>query len=1184
MASSNQRGLQTLARWQPSHLLWLDLLLVTLISSLSIAQTTTSGGLTGVVTDPSGAVVDDAVVEIKNNSKGMTQSMKTDHGGVYRFFFLAPESYALTVSHGGFRTASREVNVLLGPPVSVNVTLQLAKATSSVLVIAEAPLVNAENGDVSTTMNAEQTSEVPNPGNDLTYIAQTAPGAIMNTDTIGVGYLGNFSILGMPGTSNLFTLNGMNNNDIGVNTNNSGVTGMLLGQNEVQEATIVSNGYSGQFGGAAGASVNYLTKSGSNSFHTNAQYYWNGSVLNANDWLDNAQGNPRPFDVAHQWAGSLGGPIKKDKMFFFFDSEGIRVILPYSSRVVLPSAEFESVTMTNIDSIFGPMSASHAFYRQIFNLYNNTPGASAATPGTFTPGDLGCNGWQDPNNPNGLGTNDVCAVHFLKNVDGPSNDSIVSGRVDWNMTASDRVFLLVQYGFGRRAVYIDGLSPVFNAYANQSTWQGQLSETHTLGPTAANQFLLAGTYIYAGNGVANSAQTLAAFPTSLNWWNEGNTFSSVGGSDWAYALPSNGRTTSYQISDDLVKMRGKHKFGFGVNFLRTDAAGYGYNYDGTGQLLPQSVDAFFWGGVDPDPLKGGANFTSLGQTYPPVSRSYGAFYSLGLYGQEEWHARTNLTLTLALRADHQSNPVCQSRCFARLSGPFNSISHDPDQPYNQAIMVNQKQAFPNTDSIVWSPRFSFAWQPLGVSHNTVLRGGIGLFYDPVPGGLGGSFAYNSPLVNFFNVKGYNLAPGETNSLSQYSSAFNAAFLKGFATGQTLAQIEATNPQFVPPTFRSPANIIHSPQYQKWSLQGQQSFGAATSLTIGYFGNHGIHELANNLNANAFGFGSFPQAKCSSPPVPPCYDPRFGQVTEFETNAVSNYNGMVVSFEQRVTRWGSGLLQVNYTYGHALDEVSNGGLGFFAYGSSLVAQDQKNLRRSYGAADYDVRHSLNANYVWELPLKAALHGHGPDSLVKGWQVSGTIFTRTGLPYTVIDQGEAGNLAANNNFSGVIYSVPVAPLGPAGPCGKAAAIPASPVPCQPPQVLGDGSPAPGALFVQTGCETGFNAGHLGASGVCDGPLVTFAQGRNRFRSPSYFNTDFAVAKNTKIPHWENGVLTIGLQVFNLFNHANFGLPDNWSSDGAFGQISYLEQSPTSILGSGLNANVSQRMIQLRAQLKF
>jgi hypothetical protein len=289
--------------------------------------------------------------------------------------------------------------------------------------------------------------------------------------------------------------------------------------------------------------------------------------------------------------------------------------------------------------------------------------------------------------------------------------------------------------------------------------------------------------------------------------------------------------------------------------------------------------------------------------------------------------------------------------------------------------------------------------------------------------------------------------------------------------------------------------------------------------------------------------------------------------------------MVISFDRR---FSGGLLQVNYTYSHGLDEVSNGGYNYFTYGSFPLLQDANNPRGSYGSADYDVRHSLNANYVWELPLKTVLGGHGPHSIVKGWQVSGTVFARTGFPYTVLDTGEAGNLQAFNNFGGPIYSVPVSPLGHAGPCGKGAAIPLSPVPCQPPQVQ-NGSPASGALFVQSGCETGFNTGNLpSSSGPCSGPAVSFAQGRNRFRGPSYFNTDFAIVKNTKIR--ENTELTIGAQFFNLFNHPNFGNPDNWMADQTFGQIVYLEQSPTSILGSGLGANVSQRMVQLRAQIKF
>jgi hypothetical protein len=909
--------------------------------------------------------------------------------------------------------------------------------------------------------------------------------------------------------------------------------------------------------------------------------------------------NRRPSDIAHQWAGSLGGPIKKDKLFFFLDTEGVRLILPYSgSRVVLPSAQFESQTLTNIGSIFGSGSASYSFYQQMFDLYNSTPGASAAKPGNSPTDHFGCNGWTDPT----VATQYPCAAYFYQNGNAAANDSIVSGRADWNAGDSDRVFLFVQNGQGRTPFHLDPI-PVFNAYCNQSTWQGHLSETHTLGPTASNQFLLGGSFINGTCSVANSAKALATFPTELSWYNAGFPLEGLGGYDLHYAKPFGSRTTAYQASDDFIKSRGRHKFGLGVNFLRTDATRGGYNRFGKGLLLPLTMGAFFCGGVAPsqDPMKvshlqpcfvdgthPATEFTQLQQSFPISTWNHFAFYSLGFYGQEEWHARSNLTLTLALRADHQSNPVCENRCFTRLTGPLNSLSHDPNQRYDTGILTHQKQAFANTDSIVWSPRFSFAWQPLGVSHNMVLRGGVGFFYDPVPGGLASTLAQNPPSYDYYAISGFNLAPGDSNSLNQKALAFDTLFVNGFET-ESVADIKKSNPLFVAPNFQNPANRMHSAQYQKWSLQAQQSFGSSTSLTVGYFGNHGIHEMVQNPNANAFGFGPYPAATCTTPYVPPCADPRFGGVTELQTNAISNYNGMVVSFEQHFTRWGSGLYQVNYTYGHALDEASNGGLSFFTSAGTVFPQDANNLRGSYGAAEYDARHSVTGNFLWEIPFKEALHGYGPDSVLKGWQISGTVLARTGNPYTVFDISQASKLATNN-FYGPIYSVPVAPLGPAGPCGKAAANPVAPVPCLPQEVvvLPDGSTKlnPNALFVQAGCETGFNTGTLpGKNGPCSGMSVNFAQGRNRFRGPSYVNVDFAVMKNTKIPRWENAKLGIGLQFFNFFNHANFAFPDPLSSDGtSFGQIFYLEQPATTLLGSTNQTNAARRMIQLKAQLQF
>jgi hypothetical protein len=689
-------------------------------------------------------------------------------------------------------------------------------------------------------------------------------------------------------------------------------------------------------------------------------------------------------------------------------------------------------------------------------------------------------------------------------------------------------------------------------------------------------------------GVNNPSKALQAFPATLAFWATG-TFVGLGGVNNWFASPVGKPTTEYQVSEDVVKIRGNQKVGFGGNFQRINWTNKQYAFGTPGLLIPQSLDAFYQGGVDP--ASPGADFTQLFQSFASQISQRIAFYNLALYGQDEWHARPNLTLTLALRAEHQSNPVCKSRCFARLAGPFESASHDPNQPYNQAILINQKHAFQSTDNILWEPRFSFAWQPLGVSHNSVIRGGVGIFYDPIPGILATTLSSNPPLVNSYSVLGDNLTPKETTSLLKDAAASNATFLDAFASGKTLAQIEVALPNFSPPGISVPGRQTHSPQYQRWSLELQQALGAVTSLSIGYFGHHGIHELVLNNSANAY---CNPTAVTLPSGAPnPCFgfssalplavpDPRFGGVTEIHSAAVSNYNGMGVSFQHRFSRWSQGMFQANYTYGHAFDEGSNGGLFSFTSGSSLTPQDPSNLRGAYGPAEYDVRHSFNASYEWEIPVKAALWGHGSDYLLNGWQVSGTIFARTGFPYTVFDFAKSGDLSANNYF-GSIYAVPVGAEGSGNSCGEGAAFTLVTNPCQPPQ-LSNGNPNSNAHFVQASCETGFNTGNLGASGICDGSAVAFAQGRNRFRGPSYFNTDFAVMKNTRLPGWEGGVLEIGFQFFNLFNHPNFGLPVNNTADPIFGQIQTLNQPATSILGAGRGGLTAMRMIQLKVQLRF
>jgi outer membrane receptor protein involved in Fe transport len=196
------------------------------------------------------------------------------------------------------------------------------------------------------------------------------------------------------------------------------------------------------------------------------------------------------------------------------------------------------------------------------------------------------------------------------------------------------------------------------------------------------------------------------------------------------------RFTQYQISDDVVKSRGNHKLGFGMSF-HAHPANVLFSSD-LGTLVPFTLNSFYQGGFDP--ATPSTDATQLTQSFSSQLLDHFFRYILGFYAQDEWHPRPDLTVTVALRTEHQSNQVCENRCFARLKGPFGSVSHDPDQPYNQAILINLDQAYESMNKVLWAPRFSFAWQPLGVSHNTVLRGGIGFFMIPYLPSLPTSFS------------------------------------------------------------------------------------------------------------------------------------------------------------------------------------------------------------------------------------------------------------------------------------------------------------------------------------------------------------------------------------------------------------------------------------------------------------
>jgi hypothetical protein len=1140
----------------PKRFFLLSVLLLFVVSFSALrlpAQTQTTGEITGVVTDPSGAVVGKAKVTLQDNAKGSTQSAETNKEGVYRFQLLNPSQYTITVTSSGFQEAGTVVDVALGQVTSADVQLTIGSASQTVTVAGEAePLIQTENGNVATTFSQQQLAAVPNPGNDLTAFIQSAPGVVMNT----AGGLGNFSDHGVGAASNLFTLNGMDDNDPFLNLNNSGATNLLLGANEVQESTIVSTGYSAEYGSLAGANVNYVTKSGSNDFHGNAIYYWNGSAFNANDWFLNHAGDPKNFSNANQWAGSFGGPIKKDKAFFFFNTEGLRVVVPVSTAVAFPSQAFQTATIANLQNKdgFPANSATVAFYQNIFNLYNNAKGAANAVPGAgpLSTDPLGCNGFT------GLGAGVACSSFFQAADNNLTHEQQFAGRIDYNATTNDRLFLRILYDQGVQASDTDPISPLFNITSTQPQWQGQLNESHTFGSTMVNQFILSGQWYSAIFDNTNRAATLAAFPTTIAFGNANIPWFNIGGAAAAGAgdafFPQGRNVTQYQIGDDLSKTLGNHTLKFGTKFLRYDVSDKDFGVFTSGLITPNSVAAFFNGGVDP------ATGTSsvLQQSFPSALSQPIALYTLAFYGEDDWKIKSNLTFTLALRVEHESNPVCQTNCFNRLNAPFLLADNNVSVPYSTDVLQGLHQELQGLSSILWQPRFGFAWSPRG-SRSTVIRGGIGLFNDAFPAVFTDNFASNAPGVNTFVVAGSNIAPGETlngGNLFAQAAASNAGLINGFKNNQTLAQIQANVPNFAPPSLFSANKQTKIAQFQKWSLEIQQALGKNSSFDVSYNGNHSIHDLVDRNGVNAFctpGLGACAAVPAfDGLPAAP-FDPRFGTVSLLDTNGISNYEGVTLSFKHNINGgWGKGVLLANYTYSHAFDDVSNGGDPnvFFSGTSVTSAVNPFNIHDNYGPSDYDVRNYFSASYVWELPLRRALRGHGWTPLVDGWQVSGTIFARSGLPYSVVDGGLDGILSAQN-FGGVV--LPQFLGGPTSHCGEGAATGVTPC-------------VTVAQFVPSGTEKNFVGGL-----------------RNIFRGPDYWNTDFTAQKLTKIPRWEKGEFGVAFQFFNLFNHPNFNLPNN-DLTGALGSISSAVSEPTSILGSGLGGDASVRIIQIKTSLTF
>ncbi|MDR3736196.1 MAG: TonB-dependent receptor [Acidobacteriaceae bacterium] len=1116
------------------------------------AQSGTSSALTGSIADRSGAMVSGAQVKAIEVNTGAVRTVLSNADGRFLFSQVNPGTYRIEVSTTGFDMGRSEpTHVSVGQTVTVNITLYPASTVQSVEVSMQSELMSMENANTSTTLEAQTIKSLPNPGQDLTYVAQFAQGALMNTagssnDAKAAGGYGNVEFNGLPATSNGYILDGFDANDPFLGLNIGLSTNLVIGLDALQEATVNTNSYAVDQGRYGAAQVNYFTKSGTNQFHGDVYEIWNGSLLNATDYFLHANDTDgyvakKPRSTVNEFGVSAGGPIKQDKLFFFGHYEGIRIALPLVARTAVPSAAYQQyvlqqLNMGGTDPITKTALPAEPqeipFYQSMFALYGDMSGTP--TPILSCPFDA----------PNALAGG--CANIRMQSMNNKDSEDLIVVKIDHTINANNSIWYRFQQDTGLQAAYTDPINPIFNSYSPQPQRTFVFGYTHVFAPDLVNQFN-PGVSWYSSLFLPNNyAQTLQAFPLVLAGDSANAPFTTVGGNDQTYTQGR--KVTQWQINDNLIWTHGRHSFKFGENSRRLDVSDYDLGEDVVPTVVYNDLAQFTYGAA-----------STVTAGFPVTQKERIALGNLDLYAMDTYKLSPIWTLTFGLRATWNTNPVNQHGLFARPAGSFLDMTHNINQPLNQVIQTNVKTLFPGTPLLSWQPRASLAYK---LSDKMAIHAGGGIFNDIIPAQIADLGATNPPYAPVFvggingQVGGIGIAPGVADSAVDATVAANQTFQSEFAAGRASTLAVNLN------TF--PSGTLKTPYFLQWSVGIEHELGKHGSVRVDYVGTRTVHE-PYQVQLNGY------QTVCAGCFAPFAYkqplDMRFGNVNEFRTNAGSNYTGLQTS----ATKQFAGLtLRGNYTYSHCLDEVSNGGL--LSYSSlGIIAPLPGDLRKEYGNCDYDVRHNLSAFGIYEIPF------HSRHALLRqvfgGWQVSETAILHSGVPFSVL----SAPYTANNNGifqgSGPQYANRVAGV----PLYRKTAV--------------AGVTQTGRQWLNPDAFASVVDPSTGACAGGDSPAnCQFGNsGRNQYRGPHFTYSEIYVTKKMQIT--ERVTFRFDTQFFNVFNHPNFALPSNQAgipgkpaTQTGFGAITSTISPPTGLLGVGIGGDSSPRMIAFQGRIEF
>jgi outer membrane receptor protein involved in Fe transport len=1056
--------------------------------------------LNGTVADASGAGVPNANVSIKNTATGVARDITTDSDGFYSAPNLLPGTYDITVSASGFSTAVQTgLTLTVGAVQALNIPLKIGHASEKVEVVAIAPDVQLASSALSAEVDSTTERELPLNGRDWTQLATLQPGVTGVRVEAGASNRGNrgygtlLSISGHQPFENNYRLNGVSINDYSNGSPGSSL-GVNLGVDAVQEFSVLTSNYTAEYGRASGGVINGITKSGTNEFHGDAYYFIRDKVLDAKNYFDDPTQSIPPFH-RDQFGVAAGGPIIKNKTFIFGDYEGIRQRKSDTFSNIVPSAEARAGHLCHLDPVCAAQPGSNFTvdpkvvpYLGFYPLPNAGIIGNGDTGNFITSGveRLSENYFTIRGDHRFSDKDSFAASYFYDKAPLTMPDSLVDTLTE-NFTFRQMVSLeethLFSPGFANTARV--GFSRVAATVTAPAAALNPLAKDPSLGALPGR---FSPEIVISGGGIVTMDGALGTVSSDILTWN------------------------SYQFYDDAFFTRSTHtlKVGFAVERMQNDE---------------------FSGGVPPN---GSFKFDSLATFLqnqphslliddPATTRPINVRQTLfGAYVQDDWHARSNLTLNFGVRYEPVTLPTDAHNTFAVLT----TLTSPAETPVKTLWASNQ--TLHN-----FEPRIGFAWDPF---HNgkTAVRGGVGIF-DVLP--LSWEYTHGST-----GVLPYQLQKGVT-------SLPPGSFPTGAVSLAQTVDLTTVGVRFV-------EQHPHRNYALNWNLNIQHEIASNLTAAIAYVGSHAVHSPFSTDDSNMV----LPTLTSAGYlwPIPigsgTRLNPNVGRIRALWWDNSSVYHGLQAGLAKRMSHGFQ--VQGSYTWSKCLDSGSGGLIGD-PYANSLSSLMFFNRGGRHGLCDFNIAQNFVVNYLWQ-PAAPKFGGAITEHVLGGWEFGGVVVVSTGSPFTVLIAGDplgqnstdpfafasrvAGPGCGNpvtGNVNGYIkvscFSVPTVPASFAGSCQTA--------------VDGNGVPIPGTCMNLFG-----NAG------------------RNTVIGPGLANVDFSAFKNNHIPRIsETFNVQFRAEFFNIFNHPNFQSPVKHNA------IFNQDGSPASGAGVINSTTTSSRQIQ-------